>query len=62
MAESYAEVRKRVDSLDYVPLCEEGAPIHPAGWSVADGIDYNAWYERHINAYIKHRYGVAPDD
>ena len=46
----------RVDSPFYVPLPTEGAPIHPGGWTVAEGIDYTAWYKKQIDAYCKYHY------
>lgn len=58
--ESYEEIRARVDSFIHIPIKQEGAPAHPAGWTVEEGVDYDAWYEHQINAYIKHHYGVEP--
>ena len=58
---NYKEARERCDSWAYVPLKCEGGPIHPAGWTVADDIDYDAWYNRHLDAYIKHYYHVEPE-
>jgi len=56
---TYQEARKMVEAITYIPICAEGTPIHPGRWTVAEGIDYPSWYERHINAYIKHHYGVT---
>ena len=59
---NYQQTREKVESLFYVPLKSEGAPVHPAGWTVADGINYKEWYENQINAYIKHVYNVTPSE
>jgi len=54
----YKEARERCESLFYVPLSSEGAPVHPAGWYTPDDIDYDAWYDKQLDAYIKHYYHV----
>ncbi len=58
----YQEIRDRVTGLGYVALKQEGAPAHPdwygIGCNPADDKGSDR-YNRQLDAYIKHIYGVG---
>ena len=59
---TYEEAREKVTHPFYCDLKAEGAPAHPQGWTFGDFTHgaYAKWYDRQLNAYIKHHYGVSP--